>query len=425
MELTEQKNKNRYIHTLFHGDPVIWIVFFLLCAISVIEVYSATSTLSYKDGHYWTPVVKHSMYLLVGFVIAFLVHNIPCRWFKLYPLLFIPASWLLLIMVPFVGETINNARRVIQIFGIPVQPSELAKGAIVIAVAVILSVTQTPKGADKHAFKYILYLTVPTCAIIAPENFSTAALLFLVVLLMMFIGHVPLVQIGKLLGILSIAAVLGGGVMMMVPEKTLDVVPMGHRISTWKHRLTKFTDHSDSKTKEIAPEDYDMTNNAQVANSNIAIATSNIIGKMPGNSVQRDFLSQAYSDFIYSIIIEELGLAGGAGVAFLYIILFFRAGKIARQCERNFPAFLVMGLSLLFVIQAMVNMCVAVGLMPVTGQPLPLISRGGASTIVNCVYIGMMLSVSRFAKRREEPATVNENNDVVNEAEFQRTEGIE
>ena len=388
MELTEQKNKNRYIHTLFHGDPVIWIVFFLLCAISVIEVYSATSTLSYKDGHYWTPVVKHSMYLLVGFVIAFLVHNIPCRWFKLYPLLFIPASWLLLIMVPFVGETINNARRVIQIFGIPVQPSELAKGAIVIAVAVILSVTQTPKGADKHAF-------------------------------------MPLVQIGKLLGILSIAAVLGGGVMMMVPEKTLDVVPMGHRISTWKHRLTKFTDHSDSKTKEIAPEDYDMTNNAQVANSNIAIATSNIIGKMPGNSVQRDFLSQAYSDFIYSIIIEELGLAGGAGVALLYIILFFRAGKIARQCERNFPAFLVMGLSLLFVIQAMVNMCVAVGLMPVTGQPLPLISRGGASTIVNCVYIGMMLSVSRFAKRREEPATVNENNDVVNEAEFQRTEGIE
>ena len=103
MELTEQKNKNRYIHTLFHGDPVIWIVFFLLCAISVIEVYSATSTLSYKDGHYWTPVVKHSMYLLVGFVIAFLVHNIPCRWFKLYPLLFMPASWLLLIMVPFVG----------------------------------------------------------------------------------------------------------------------------------------------------------------------------------------------------------------------------------------------------------------------------------------------------------------------------------
>ena len=189
--------------------------------------------------------------------------------------------------------------------------------------------------------------------------------------------------------------------------------------------MTKFTDHSDSKTKEIAPEDYDMTNNAQVANSNIAIATSNIIGKMPGNSVQRDFLSQAYSDFIYSIIIEELGLAGGAGVALLYIILFFRAGKIARQCERNFPAFLVMGLSLLFVIQAMVNMCVAVGLMPVTGQPLPLISRGGASTIVNCVYIGMMLSVSRFAKRREEPATVNENNDVVNEAEFQRTEGIE
>ena len=168
----------------------------------------------------------------------------------------------------------------------------------------------------------------------------------------------------------------------------------------------------------------DMANNAQVANSNIAIATSNIIGKMPGNSVQRDFLSQAYSDFIYSIIIEELGLVGGAGVALLYIILFFRAGKIARQCERNFPAFLIMGLSLLIVGQAMVNMCVAVGLMPVTGQPLPLISRGGASTIVNCVYIGMMLSVSRFAKRREDAVPEEPKDAVVNEIEFQKTEGI-
>ena len=363
MGATGLNQKEQNFHSFFHGDAVIWIVFFLLCAISIIEVYSATSNLSYEDGHYWAPVIKHSRYLFIGFLIVWLVHNIPCRWFKLYPLLFIPASWLLLIMVPFVGEMVNGARRTIPIFGIPIQPSELAKGAIVIAVAVILSVTQTPKGADKHAFKYILYLTLPTCLIIAPENFSTAALLFAVVLLMMFIGHVPMVQIGKLMGVLSILGAFAVAVMMVAPEDTLDKIPMGHRLKTWKHRFGSYTGNME-KAKELTPEDFDMANNAQVANSNIAIATSNIIGKMPGNSVQRDFLSQAYSDFIYSIIIEELGLVGGAGVALLYIILFFRAGKIARQCERNFPAFLIMGLSLLIVGQAMVNMCVAVGLMP-------------------------------------------------------------
>ena len=423
MGATGLNQKEQNFHSFFHGDAVIWIVFFLLCAISIIEVYSATSNLSYEDGHYWAPVIKHSRYLFIGFLIVWLVHNIPCRWFKLYPLLFIPASWLLLIMVPFVGEMVNGARRTIPIFGIPIQPSELAKGAIVIAVAVILSVTQTPKGADKHAFKYILYLTLPTCLIIAPENFSTAALLFAVVLLMMFIGHVPMVQIGKLMGVLSILGAFAVAVMMVAPEDTLDKIPMGHRLKTWKHRFGSYTGNME-KTKELTPEDFDMANNAQVANSNIAIATSNIIGKMPGNSVQRDFLSQAYSDFIYSIIIEELGLVGGAGVALLYIILFFRAGKIARQCERNFPAFLIMGLSLLIVGQAMVNMCVAVGLMPVTGQPLPLISRGGASTIVNCGYIGMMLSVSRFAKRREDAVPEEPKDAVVNEIEFQKTEGI-
>ena len=153
MGATGLNQKEQNFHSFFHGDAVIWIVFFLLCAISIIEVYSATSNLSYEDGHYWAPVIKHSRYLFIGFLIVWLVHNIPCRWFKLYPLLFIPASWLLLIMVPFVGEMVNGARRTIPIFGIPIQPSELAKGAIVIAVAVILSVTQTPKGADKHAFK--------------------------------------------------------------------------------------------------------------------------------------------------------------------------------------------------------------------------------------------------------------------------------
>ena len=156
----------------------------------------------------------------------------------------------------------------------------------------------------------------------------------------------------------------------------------------------------------------DLDKDAQTAYANIAIASSNIIGKGPGNSVERDFLPQAFSDYIYAIIIEETGIFGAFFVAMLYIILLFRTGRIANRCENNFPAFLAMGLALLLVTQALFNMCVAVGIAPVTGQPLPLISKGGTSSIINCIYIGIILSVSRTSKKnstnREEPAQTTE-----------------
>ena len=176
-----------------------------------------------------------------------------------------------------------------------------------------------------------------------------------------------------------------------------------HRFSTWKGRIDKHLNK-----KAVAPEDYDLDKDVQVAHANIAIVGSNIIGKGPGKSVERDFLPQAFSDFIYVIIIEELGIFGAAFVCFLYIVLLYRAARIASRCENNFPAFLVMGLALMLVIQATFNMLVAVGIAPVTGQPLPLISRGGTSTIINCAYIGAMLSVSRSAKKREQKLAINE-----------------
>lgn len=169
-----------------------------------------------------------------------------------------------------------------------------------------------------------------------------------------------------------------------------------HRADTWKSRIDKFL-----YSKPVAPEDVDLDKDAQIAHANIAIASSNIIGKGPGNSVERDFLSQAYSDFIYAIIIEEMGIFGGFFVALLYIILLYRAGSIANRCENNFPAFLAMGLAILLVTQALFNMAVAVGLAPVTGQPLPLVSRGGTSSVINCLYVGIILSISRSAKKKE------------------------
>ena len=385
---------------LFKGDKVIWIIFLLLCLVSIIEVFSASSTLTYKSGDHWRPITMHIILMAVGAIAVIIVHNIPCRWFKTFILL-LPVSWILLGSVLLVGMVTNGARRWIDLGFFQFQPSELAKMGTIITVAYILSRMQEENGANPKAFRYILWVTGGTCALIFSENLSTAVLLALSVFLMMYIGRIPFRQLGKLTAIGIGALILGVATIKFVPGEAWDKVGL-HRMTTWQSRLDNHFD-----TAVIPPEKFDIDNDAQVAHANIAIATSGIFGKGPGNSVQRDFLSQAFSDFIYAIIIEELGLVGGAIVAFLYIWLLMRIGRIARSCDKPYYAFLVMGIGFLLVTQAMFNMLVAVGIMPVTGQPLPLISKGGTSTLVNCAYIGIVLSISRHVnelKRKEREA---------------------
>ena len=407
---------NKKIGNIFKGDKVVWMVFFFLCMISIVEVFSASSNLTYKSQNYIGPIVYHAGTIAFGVLVAVITLNIPCRFFKLMTpfLLLITAITLLWVLVG--GQTINGANRVISLLGFTFQPSEIAKGTIVLATAQILSAMQRENGADKKAFKWILWITIPTCFLIGLENLSTAALLFMVVILMMFIGLVPFRQLGKLVGILLFIVVFAISMVMLVghdttgqeeeiakteqtdqPKKKSKLEKLLHRADTWKGRILKFG------KDDVTPQEYDLDKDAQVAHANIAIVSSNIIGKGPGQSVERDFLSQAFSDFIYAIVIEELGLLGAFAVAFLYIVLLYRAARIASHCENNFPAFLVMGLALLLVVQAAFNMMVAVGLAPVTGQPLPLISKGGTSTIINCAYVGAILSISRSAKMKKEP----------------------
>ncbi len=409
------------LSNIFKGDKVIWMVFFFLCVISIVEVFSASSGLTYKSNNFIMPMVKHSGTLLFGLAIVVTTLNIPCRYFKLMTPLLLAASFLLLVLVLFIGDKANDASRQMSLLGLSVQPSEIAKGSLILTVAQILSATQQEYGADRSAIKFIMALTVPMTVLIMIENLSTAALLFLVVLIMMFIGRVPNRQLGKLVGGIVLMGVIAVSAVMLVghdtsaqkasltkteqveeqekkkEEGTID--KMFHRADTWKSRIVKFMSN-----EEVAPEDYDLDKDAQVAHANIAIVSSNFIGKGPGNSVERDFLAQAFSDFIYAIIIEELGILGAAAVVMLYIILLFRTARIANRCENNFPAFFAMGLALLLVVQATFNMAVAVGFVPVTGQPLPLISKGGTSTIINCAYIGVILSVSRSAKKKKDAA---------------------
>lgn len=407
---------NKTIGNIFKGDKVIWIVFFMLCMISLVEVFSASSNLTYKSNNFIMPIMKHAIMLAVGGFIAVVITNIPCRYFKLTTPFLILISVATLLWVLFAGESINGANRVIEIAGQTFQPSEIAKGTIILSEAQILSAMQTERGADRKAFKHILVIALPMIFLIGLENLSTALLLFASMFLLMFIGRVPWIQLGKLAGICVGFALMGILLIEIVgddtkvedskltkvekvekPKKERGAIEkMFHRADTWKARINKFTDDT-----EVAPQDYDLDKDAQVAHANIAIVSSNVIGKGPGNSVERDFLAQAFSDFIYAIIIEEMGLFGATLVVFLYIVLLFRTARIANRCDNNFPAFLCMGLALMLVIQASANMLVAVGIVPVTGQPLPLISKGGTSTIINCAYIGAILSVSRTAKKKQ------------------------
>ena len=404
---------NKKIGNIFKGDKVIWMVFFFLCMISIVEVFSASSNLTYKSQNYMGPIVFHTVTIILGAVVAVVTLNIPCRYFKLMTPFLLIITVVLLLWVLATGERTGDASRWINIFGLTFQPSEIAKGTVVLATAQILSAMQRENGADKKAFKYILWIVVPIAMLIMVENLSTAALLCSVVFLMMFIGRVPMIQLGKLLGVVAALALAGFLFIMAVgnddnvavdkaqteqvskPKEKSKLEKILHRADTWKSRIKKF-----SNKEVITPDQYDLDKDAQVAHANIAIVSSNIIGKGPGQSVERDFLSQAFSDFIFAIVIEELGIIGATFVVFLYIVLVYRTARIASRCENNFPAFLAMGLALLLVIQAAFNMLVAVGIAPVTGQPLPLISKGGTSTIINCAYIGVILSVSRSAKKR-------------------------
>ena len=410
------------IGNIFKGDKVVWMIFLFLCVISLMEVFSSSSSLTYDKASYWGPIIKHGLLLALGLVIMVVVQNIDCKYFKVATIFLLIISAVTLLWVLVAGQTTNGAQRWVSLFGIQFQPSEIAKGTIVLAVAQILSAMQTETGTEENTFKYVLTISCPLMFLIMLENLSTAFLIFMVVIGMMFYGRVSLRKIGRLIGGLALFGVVMLSLVLLlgkeeqepdsktqlteqaaaVSKETSTLEKIFHRAGTWKGRILKFVSN-----EEVAPKDFDLDKDSQVGHANIAIASSGIVGKGPGNSEERDLLPQAFSDFIYAIIIEELGLAGGIFVMFLYIFLLWRAGRIADRCANNFPAFLVMGLALLLVCQAMFNMMVAVGLAPVTGQPLPLISKGGTSTIINCMYIGAILSVSISAKRKQPSSQVS------------------
>ncbi len=377
------------IASIFKGDKVIWSVFIALCIISLIEIFSATSTIVYRQQNQWGPILRHAMFLIGGVGVILLIHNIPYRYFSSLIFILI-GSIVLLILTPFIGTTINGAERWISIMGFTIQPSEIAKISLMGTVAFLLSKQNGMN--DGLLFKWMIGLMVVVCAIIAMDNLSTAVLLFGVCFLLMFIGNVRLTRLMKVVGVGVSFVLLFVLLLNVLPDKMTESGALS-RLGTWQNRIANF-----GGAKEQPEESYYAItdDNYQVAHAKIAIANGGVFGVIPGNSTSRDFLPQAYSDFIYAIIIEEMGLIGGIFVLLLYIILLIRSGMIARKTEKLFPKYLVLGSALMLCTQAFINMAVAVNLIPVTGQPLPLISRGGTSTLITCAYFGLILSADRF-----------------------------
>ena len=384
------------------GDRTIWALVAILALFSFMPVYSASANLvSIVGGSTLGYLVKHVVLLIMGFAIIYAVHKIPYRYFSGGSVLLLPIVFFLLIYTLAQGTTIGgaNASRWIRIpfIGVGFQTSTLAGLVLMVYTARYLAKNKDLKIIFKES---LVQLWVPVALIlmlILPANFSTTAIIFSMILIVAFIGGYPLKYIGYILG----AGFLVLALFILIAKAFPDAMP--NRVNTWGNRIENFS-NSDGQ------ESY------QVEKAKIAIATGGILGKGPGKSIQKNFLPQSSSDFIYAIIVEEYGLVGAALIVFVYFLLLFRIFIIVKKATTIFGTLLVVGVGLPIIFQAGINMAVATNLFPVTGQTLPLISSGGTSIWMTCFALGMILSVS--ASKAETEETILDDNplDILHEA---------
>ncbi|MES2286787.1 MAG: FtsW/RodA/SpoVE family cell cycle protein [Bacteroidota bacterium] len=361
------------------GDKAIWTVVLLLSLLSILVVYSSIIALAYryKGGDTGSYLIKHVFIVGSGILLVYFIHKVKYSYFSRISQLAIFLAAPLLLYTLLNGVSAGDASRWLAIPGtsLTFQTSDFAKLALITYVARMLSIKQNVIKDFKKAFLPIVAPVGIICLLILPSNFSTAAILFMTCFVLMFIGRMNAKHLLLLIG----SGIVVGLVIIVMVFNFPNAIPRG---ATWKARIENFSKG-------------DSESNFQAEQAKIAIATGGIMGKGPGNSMQRNFLPQASSDFIFAIVIEEWGLVAAVIIVFLYLILLFRGVKIANKSERTFGSLLAIGLTFSLVFQAMINMAVAVNLFPVTGQPLPLVSMGGTSIWFTSIAIGMILSVSR------------------------------
>lgn len=368
------------LKTELKGDRVIWVLISLMTLVSLLGVYSSTGSLSHKEqgGNTEYYLVKQGFIVLFGFFIMYVLHRLHyLRFHRIAPFLFIVAIPLLIFTLLF-GVDINSARRWIEIpvLGFTFQSSDFARLALILYLARTISSKQSNIKDFKSAFLPLILPVIIICFLIAPADLSTALLLFSSCIAMMFVGRVAV----KYILMLVLLAIIAFSILILLGHFFPDMV----RLATWIERIREFTTDSDG--------------GFQVQQSKVAIANGGFFGMGPGQSIQRNFLPSSYADFIYAILVEEYGLLGGLFVISLYMGFFFRITRLVTKSTKAFGAMVVTGLGFSFVFQAFINIAVATHLVPVTGVTLPMISLGGTSIIMNCISLGIILSVSKFVE---------------------------
>lgn len=367
---------------IFKGDRVIWAVLILLSMLSLLIVYSATGALAYRvaGGKTWIYLVRHLVFLVLGFGLMLLMVNVlPVKIYSMVATLALYGSIALLLLavgLKFAG-IIHGSGRTLPLGPLSFQPAELAKISLILYTAKVLGKKQKTTHDLYQAFKGIIIPTGIVCVLISLSDFSTSALLFATIITMMFIGRIPMkyMLLVMAVGVAFVALMYVGASLMENPPA---------RVATIKGRIDRFIHGDPNSETGITQADY----------AKLAIYSGGIIGKGPGHSDVSNFMAAAYNDFIFAIIIEEYGFIGGLAVIFLYLIFFFRGVTIVRRATRTFPAFMVVGLTMILVYQAMINIGVSSGALPVTGQPLPWVSYGGTAMLFTAISFGCILSVS-------------------------------
>lgn len=396
-------------------DRTYWMLFIALILAAIIALFSASSFFVFQEGNSTLgPILSQMCYIAVGVGLAFLLQFVPSKWIRIFGYLGLIASFaLLLLTFTSLGVEVNGATRWIEIFGITFQPSELAKLTLIIVVSDLLSRIKTQDDQRKY-FGIAIGITLIICGIIFIGNLSTAVLLGGIVILLAILAGVHIKYWGSLVGAMLVFLICGYFFVNEVyvkQNRTMEGI-LGRAI-TWVSRVNDMLEESNTSDADFRITD----DNYQRSHAQIAIARGgkSPLGVLPGNSIQRDVLPQAFADYIFAIIVEEWGIIGAIGLIFLYLSILFRAClKSSRYAD--FSAMrMVMGLALMITCQALISMMVSVGIGPVTGQPLPMISRGGTSALITSIYFGIIMSVSReqTALGVRQQAVINESRDDV------------
>lgn len=392
------------------GDRAMWLVILLLSLWGLLAVYSSVSWLAYKNhSSTFFYLFQHGVYIAMGFVLMLYLHTIHYKNFMGIARFLLYISYALLIATILFGVTINGAKRWISFGVFTFQSSDFSKVAILLYTIRTLAKHKDNLDDLKQVIYPLLGHISLTCLLIGKDNLSTAVILFMTCFLVMFLGRVKVIYLLKIGGVYAIAGILFGLLLYFTPSSILE--KMG-RMETWQTRIKTYVNakNTNNANGNLVSK---TENNFQSNHAKIAIATGGLFGKGPGQSVERNFLPEAYADFIYAIIIEEYGMLLGIIMPFLYLIFMFRTVNIVKKAPKAFGALIAVGLSFQFVLQALINMAVAVGLFPVTGLTLPLVSKGGTSLIFTFITLGLIMSVSRYieVENKEEE---NENIDSKN-----------